>query len=73
MTIEDYYQQGVSTVISYDTTDWYNAHFLMLNDQTDSPGQWSWCGATCTRHVMEVTSDVAQDVYITAHTWEART
>lgn len=73
MTISDYHEQGVSTVISYDTSDWYNSHFLMLNDQTDSPGTWSWCGATCTRHTLDVTSEVDQNVYVTAHTWESRT
>ena len=73
MTVEDYHKQGVSTVISYDTTDWFYDYFLMLDDQTDSPGSWSWCGETCTRHTLEVTSDVDQDVYVTAQTWESRT
>ena len=72
MTVEDYFEQGLSTVISYDTTGWFRDHFLMLDDQSNSPGKWSWCGETCTRHVMEVSSSVAQDVFITAHTWDAR-
>lgn len=73
MTIEDYYKQGVSTVVSFDTTNWFNSYFLMLNDDTDAPGSWSWCGATCTRHTLEITSEVAQDVYVSAHSWEQRT
>jgi len=32
MTIEDFFSQGQSTVISYDTTGWHNDNFLMLND-----------------------------------------
>ena len=72
MTVDDYFEQGQVTVISYDTTDWYHSYFLKLDDETDSPGSWSWCGATCTRHTLEVTSDAAQPVFVTAHTWDAR-
>jgi len=72
MKVEDYLKQGSQTLISFDTTEWFNDHFLMLNDRTKSPGSWSWCGPTCTRHLIEVTSDVAQDVFVTAHTWEPR-
>lgn len=58
MSIEDYYEMGVSTIISFDTTGWYNDNFLMLDDDTDSPGSWSWCGPTCTRHTISITSSV---------------
>lgn len=72
MSIEDFKKQGLATIVSYDTTDWYYDYFLMLDDQTDSPGTWSWCGKTCTRHKVTVYSDVAQTVYVTAFTWEKR-
>ena len=72
MTVEDYYEQGQSTVISYDTTGWYSDHFLMLDDKTGPNGGWQWCGKTCTRHIVQIESDVEQDVFITAHTWESR-
>ena len=73
MTIEDYHSQGLVTVISYDTTGWYHSHFLMFRDiLQEVPGEWEFCGVTCTRHKLDVTSDVAQDVYITLHTWENR-
>ena len=72
MTIEDYHRQGLVTVISYDTTGWNTDYFLMLNDSTGPNGKWEFCGATCTRHSLEVYSDVAQDVFITLHTWENR-
>lgn len=58
MTVEDYYEQGQSTVISYDTTGWYSDHFLMLNDKTGPNGGWQWCGKTCTRHIIQIESDV---------------
>lgn len=32
MKVEDYKRQGMATMISFDTTDWYNDYFLMLND-----------------------------------------
>jgi len=60
-------------LVAYDTTNWYTDFFLMLNDRTVSPGSWSWCGATCTRHELTITSSVAQTVYVTAHVWEKRT
>ena len=72
MTIEDYFSLGVSTIVSYDTSDWFSANFLMLNDKTVSPGSWSWCGATCTRHTLQITSTVAQTVYVTANSWDSR-
>ena len=73
MRIEDFYEQGQSTIVSYDTNGWYDDHFLMLNDKTGQNGKWSWCGPTCTRHTVTVTSDVAQDLIVTAHTWDERT
>ena len=72
MKSEDFHEQGLATLIAYDTTDWANDHFLMLSDETDSPGSWSWCGETCTRHLVQVTSSVSQTVYVTAHTWDKR-
>ena len=59
MTIEDYFEQGMASLIALDTENWFNDYFLMLDDKTDNPGSWSWCGETCTRHKVEVTSSVA--------------
>ena len=72
MELKDYYRQAESTVISYDTTGWYNDHFLMLNDQTKSPGKWPFCGKRCTRHMVTVISTVDQPIYITVYTWDTR-
>ena len=72
MRIEDYYRYGLVTVISYDTTDWENDYFLMFDDKTRPNGEWEFCGPTCTRHTLEVTSDVDQDVYVTLHTYASR-
>jgi len=62
----------MATLVSFDTTDWYYDYFLMLNDATNSPGEWSWCGETCTRHRVRVTSSVKQTVYVTTYTWDKR-
>ena len=72
MSIDDYFKQGLASLISFDTTDWFGDHFLMLDDDTVSPGSWSWCGETCTRHKVQISSAVAQSVYVTAYTWEKR-
>mmetsp|Transcript_30626 Transcript_30626/g.37838 ORF Transcript_30626/g.37838 Transcript_30626/m.37838 type:complete len:152 (+) Transcript_30626:1471-1926(+) len=44
----------------------------MLGDREGSKGKWSWCGATCSRHSLKISSEVAQTVYVTAHSWEKR-
>ena len=58
MTIEDYYSLGLSTIFSFDTTDWHYDAFLMLNDQNKPNGLWPWCGKTCTRHIIVIESEV---------------
>jgi hypothetical protein len=72
MTIDAYKEQGLATLVSFDTADWFNDYFLMLGDETPANGSWSWCGETCTRHLMTISSAVEQDVYVTAFTWEKR-
>ena len=66
MTIEDFYSMGQSTVISFDTTGWYYDYFLMLDDKTPPNGGWQFCGKTCTRHIVQIKSEVEQDLYVTA-------
>jgi len=74
MSFEDYFNQCSETYFNVDTSDWYHDSFLMLNDnsQAQNPGRYSWCGSSCTRHVLTLTSSVDQDVYLTAHTWDDR-
>jgi len=69
MQLEDYHAQVSTTFINYDTTNWGYDYFLKLNDTSSSPGQWSWCGAECTRHVVTLTSEVDQQVHISGHVW----
>jgi hypothetical protein len=74
MSIENYHAQVAYTEFNMDTTDWHTASFLKLGDNTaaENPGSYSWCGSSCTRHYLNLTSDVEQTVYVTAHTWDNR-
>ena len=60
------------THFTHDTTGWSSDYFLMLNDETDSPGTFWYCGSSCTRHTVTVSSSETQIVYVTAHTWDKR-
>lgn len=44
----------------------------MLSDKTMSPGEHPLCGETCTRHEFTLKSDVAQNVIVSANTWQLR-
>ena len=74
MSIEDYHQQVAYTIFTMDTTGWHTASFLKLGDdsQAQNPGSYEKCGSACTRHYVNVTSDVDQMVYVSAHTWDDR-
>ena len=75
MSIEDYHEQVEETYFNKEVSTWHSAHFLMLDDNTQSnnPGDdtW-WCGTDCTKHIVTVKSDANQGVYITTHTWDDR-
>jgi len=74
MQLEDYKVQVSHTFINHDTTGWGSDHFLMTNDTSNSPGSYSWCGSSCTRHTFTLKSEATevQDIYLTGHTWDKR-
>ena len=43
-------------MMEHDATQWY-------------PGTSKYCGKTCAKQTVKFTSDVAQTVYIAAHSW----
>ena len=46
---------------------------MRLNDKSVAENRGIWegvCGGLCTRHTMTLKADVAQTVYLTAHTWD---
>lgn len=70
MRLEDYHEQIETTYVNMDTTGWSMASFLMLGDQTAKDGDFRECGSSCRRHRLTLESEVAQQVWITAHTWD---
>ena len=75
MEINDYKEQFEETYHNFDVSDWHSGYFLKYNDDThaENPGEDGLgCGTECTQHTLTVKSDVAQDVWITAHTWDRR-
>ena len=73
MSIEDYYTEFQATWVNWPTETMHEAHILVQDDQADSPGSFEYCGSTCTRHEYYVNSEVAQTLYISAHTWPGQT
>jgi hypothetical protein len=74
MSVADYKEQAAYTLVAKDVTDWNTASFLKLNDTTGSNNSspaW-FCGEECTEHKFTLTSAVAQEVWLTAHTWDDR-
>ena len=72
MPVEDYHTSIETTFVSYDTTCWTKASFLMLDDQTNNPGRLQTCGSSCTSHKLTLTTDKEVSVHLTAHTWDSR-
>lgn len=69
VAVEDFFANLDSTFINYDTTDWYQDYFLMIGDPAKRNGRDRNCGSQCTRHALTVTSQVAQYVWVGAHTY----
>ena len=69
INVEDYLEQMDVTFINYDTSNWAHSYFMMWNDPMEETGNHFWCGPTCTKHVMWVKSDIAQEVRIGAHAY----
>lgn len=69
---DDYLTGFSSTQINHDVSDWSKAEFLMLNDKYKVKGTHPYCGETCTRHEFTLTSDVDQEVIVSANLWQLR-
>ena len=72
MPIEKYAEYFYVTAVAMEVKDWYSDHFLKLNDPGEGNGTHHWCGASCTRRELTLTSAETQDVYVTVHTWDKR-
>ena len=69
MSFEDYHWLFRYTYIHYDTSDLFRDDWLILDDETDSPGK-DRCGKTCTRHEFTLTSSIDQKVLVAGSTWQ---
>jgi len=72
--VEDFAKMTSGTSVNYDTTGWSMDYFLMLDDDLSlHEGGNRYCkGANCSKHTLEIISEVDQTIYVTAHTWDAR-
>ena len=74
MPLADFKRDFTQTQVNIDPTDMHSAYFLRLND--DGTGSTACTVNTtstaCRKHVVTVTSTVAQKLYITGHTWDER-
>ena len=69
----DYFRREFGLVyINYDPSGLWRDDWLILDDQTDSPGEHKKCGETCTRHEFTVRSAVRQQVILSANVWDYR-
>ena len=57
-TIDIFKQDFGITWINYDTYDMFRTSWMKLDDNTNNPGQSSWCGSSCTRHEFTLKSKV---------------
>ena len=62
MPLSLYFSTFTWTHFTHDVTDWHSSYFLMLDDQTqaDHPGDFYYCGETCTKHTLTLSTEVEQ-------------
>ena len=78
MAVEDYHAYTSYTSMNYDVDNhnWHHGYHLTLDDdETGSrPGEWTWCGPSCTRYtgVVVNTSNVYNKIHPGVHTWRWR-
>ncbi len=58
--------------IGVDINDWHLNYMMEHDADRWYPGTSKYCGKTCAKQQVKFTSDVAQTVHITAHTWHKR-
>lgn len=72
MTVTDFATHFDSVYFSLDTEKMFYDYYLNLGNKGGSTGAYSDCGASCSRHLFELTSEVDQTVYVSAYTWDDR-
>lgn len=59
-----------NSYINKNTDGWGYDYFLRLDDKTRPNGQMQDCGKKCVRHELSITSEVTQNVWVSAHRWD---
>ncbi len=58
--------------VGIDVSKWHHNYMMEHDANQWYPGTSKYCGKTCAKQQVKFTSDVAQTIYITAHTWHKR-
>ena len=67
--LEQYLDVMDFTYVNYDTSFWHHSYFMLWDDEAIQNGETMECGDRCSRHTLSIESDVAQRVWIGAHTY----
>ena len=68
--LSDFMKVMANSYINKNTDGWGYDYFLRLDDKTRPNGQLPDCGKKCVRHELQITSEVMQDVWVSAHRWD---
>ena len=71
MEWDNFIKTFISTAVTYDVEGWHSDYFLRINDNLQDGVEGGQKGSECTTcygHNLEVYSEVAQTVYVTAQT-----
>ncbi len=72
MDLDTFMSSFSDAAISFDTKNMHRTHFMQLDEYSYMPGTTSYCGAKCHKQKLTFTSDVDQEVFISANTWPGR-
>ena len=72
MDLETLLEEFPSIQANYNTEGWSHDYHLQIDDNSLAEGGECLFGEGCTPHTITVLSEVAQDVFLTLHTWDDR-
>jgi hypothetical protein len=74
MTVADFKAHFTSLAFNYDPTNWFLSYWLARGDgdTVGVAGTTTYCGATCKRATFNVTSTVAQTIYVSVFVQKKR-
>ena len=72
MDLDTLFAEFEYVTANYNTEGWSYDYHLQVDDNSQDKGGECWYMKGCTPHTVKVRSEVAQDVFITVHTWDDR-